>query len=110
MTFSRAATLERQWKNLKLHASSRLNVGDKRRKKCGREDNRRTGYHRVFDGAAGSVIQGAIARLIGQARPRNWMIRLRHNGLNGILADEMGLGKTLQSISMLGYLEEYSSP
>ena len=37
------------------------------------------------------------------------MIRLRHNGLNGILADEMGLGKTLQSISMFGYLEEYSS-
>ncbi|KAF8323656.1 hypothetical protein F5887DRAFT_927167 [Amanita rubescens] len=27
----------------------------------------------------------------------NWMVSLRHNGLNGILADEMGLGKTSSS-------------
>ncbi|CAI5526384.1 unnamed protein product [Closterium sp. Naga37s-1] len=36
----------------------------------------------------------------------NWMIRLYENGINGILADEMGLGKTLQSVSLLGYLQE----
>ena len=49
-----------------------------------------------------SVIQGTMRPY--QLAGLNWMIRLRHNGLNGILADEMGLGKTLQSISMLGYL------
>ena len=37
----------------------------------------------------------------------NWLIRLYDNGINGILADEMGLGKTLQTISLLGYLNEY---
>ena len=37
----------------------------------------------------------------------NWMIRLFDHGINGILADEMGLGKTLQTISLLGYLNEY---
>ena len=36
----------------------------------------------------------------------NWMIKLQENGVNGILADEMGLGKTLQSISLMGYLQE----
>ncbi|KAJ3669555.1 hypothetical protein LUZ60_011505 [Juncus effusus] len=37
----------------------------------------------------------------------NWLIRLYENGINGILADEMGLGKTLQTISLLGYLQEF---
>ena len=37
----------------------------------------------------------------------NWMIHLYDNGINGILADEMGLGKTLQTISLLGYLNEF---
>jgi SWI/SNF-related matrix-associated actin-dependent regulator of chromatin subfamily A member 5 len=37
----------------------------------------------------------------------NWLIRLYDNGINGILADEMGLGKTLQTISLLGYLNEF---
>ncbi|KAG5559938.1 hypothetical protein RHGRI_003285 [Rhododendron griersonianum] len=37
----------------------------------------------------------------------NWLIRLYENGINGILADEMGLGKTLQTISLLGYLNEF---
>ena len=27
--------------------------------------------------------------------------------MNGIMADEMGLGKTLQSISILGYTQEF---
>jgi len=51
-----------------------------------------------------SLIQGEMRPY--QLAGLNWMIRLRSNGLNGILADEMGLGKTLQSIAMLGYLEE----
>lgn len=37
----------------------------------------------------------------------NWMIKLQENGVNGILADEMGLGKTLQSISILGFMQEF---
>lgn len=37
----------------------------------------------------------------------NWMIKLFDSGINGILADEMGLGKTLQTISLLGYLNEH---
>eukprot|EP00004_Rigifila_ramosa_P019855 TRINITY_DN5102_c0_g1_i3.p1 TRINITY_DN5102_c0_g1~~TRINITY_DN5102_c0_g1_i3.p1 ORF type:complete len:635 (-),score=159.93 TRINITY_DN5102_c0_g1_i3:1392-3296(-) len=36
----------------------------------------------------------------------NWLIQLHETGLNGILADEMGLGKTLQTISLLGFLQE----
>ncbi|KAI0981396.1 hypothetical protein GJ496_011058 [Pomphorhynchus laevis] len=40
-----------------------------------------------------------------QVRGLNWMIRLHENGINGILADEMGLGKTLQTISLLGYMQ-----
>jgi SWI/SNF-related matrix-associated actin-dependent regulator of chromatin subfamily A member 5 len=36
----------------------------------------------------------------------NWLISLYDRGINGILADEMGLGKTLQTISILGYLNE----
>ena len=47
----------------------------------------------------------------GEMRPYqleglNWMIKLFDNNINGILADEMGLGKTLQTISLLGYLQE----
>lgn len=42
-----------------------------------------------------------------QLQGLNWMIHLYDNGINGILADEMGLGKTLQTISLLGYLQEY---
>ena len=42
-----------------------------------------------------------------QIRGLNWMINLYENGINGILADEMGLGKTLQTISMLGYLQNF---
>ena len=41
-----------------------------------------------------------------QLQGLNWMIHLYDNGINGILADEMGLGKTLQTISLLGYLNE----
>ena len=37
----------------------------------------------------------------------NWMISLNETGINGILADEMGLGKTIQTISLLGYLQEF---
>ena len=36
----------------------------------------------------------------------NWLLRLYGSGVSGILADEMGLGKTLQSISLLGYLNQ----
>ena len=36
----------------------------------------------------------------------NWLISLYDRGINGILADEMGLGKTLQTISILGYLNQ----
>uniref|UniRef100_A0A061QM65 SWI/SNF-related matrix-associated actin-dependent regulator of chromatin subfamily A member 5 n=1 Tax=Tetraselmis sp. GSL018 TaxID=582737 RepID=A0A061QM65_9CHLO len=42
-----------------------------------------------------------------QMQGLNWLIHLYDNGINGILADEMGLGKTLQTISLLGYLNEY---
>ena len=42
-----------------------------------------------------------------QLQGLNWLIHLYENGINGILADEMGLGKTLQTISLLGYLQEY---
>jgi len=42
-----------------------------------------------------------------QLQGLNWMIHLYDNGINGILADEMGLGKTLQTISLLGYLNEF---
>jgi SWI/SNF-related matrix-associated actin-dependent regulator of chromatin subfamily A member 5 len=42
-----------------------------------------------------------------QLQGLNWLIHLYDNGINGILADEMGLGKTLQTISLLGYLQEY---
>ncbi|RLN75764.1 hypothetical protein BBJ28_00010208 [Nothophytophthora sp. Chile5] len=39
----------------------------------------------------------------------SWMINLAHQGINGILADEMGLGKTLQTISVLGYFQEFEN-
>lgn len=42
-----------------------------------------------------------------QVRGLNWLISLYENGINGILADEMGLGKTLQTISLLGYLQQF---
>ena len=42
-----------------------------------------------------------------QLQGLNWLVHLYDNGINGILADEMGLGKTLQTISLLGYLNEY---
>jgi len=84
-----------------------LNVGDKRRKNSVDEKITDEPDTVEFLTAQPSVIQGQMRPY--QLAGLNWMIRLRHNGLNGILADEMGLGKTLQSISMLGYLEEYSS-
>ncbi|KAL3505775.1 hypothetical protein ACH5RR_031157 [Cinchona calisaya] len=52
-----------------------------------------------------SCIQGKMRDY--QLAGLNWLIRLYENGINGILADEMGLGKTLQTISLLGYLQEY---
>ena len=84
-----------------------LNVGDKRRKNSVDEKITDEPDTVEFLTKQPSVIQGTMRPY--QLAGLNWMIRLRHNGLNGILADEMGLGKTLQSISMLGYLEEYSS-
>ena len=84
-----------------------LNVGDKRRKNSVDEKVTDEPDQIEFLTKQPSVIQGTMRPY--QLAGLNWMIRLRHNGLNGILADEMGLGKTLQSISMLGYLEEYSS-
>ena len=36
----------------------------------------------------------------------NWLINLNHKGVNGIVADEMGLGKTLQTIALLGWLQQ----
>jgi len=84
-----------------------LNVGDKRRKNSVDEKITDEPDTIEFLTKQPSVIQGTMRPY--QLAGLNWMIRLRHNGLNGILADEMGLGKTLQSISMLGYLEEYSS-
>ncbi len=84
-----------------------LNVGDKRRKNSVDEKVTDEPDHIEFLTKQPSVIRGTMRPY--QLAGLNWMIRLRHNGLNGILADEMGLGKTLQSISMLGYLEEYSS-
>ena len=84
-----------------------LNVGDKRRKNSVDEKITDEPDTIEFLTSQPSVIQGTMRPY--QLAGLNWMIRLRHNGLNGILADEMGLGKTLQSISMLGYLEEYSS-
>ncbi|CAL8460870.1 g401 [Coccomyxa elongata] len=53
-----------------------------------------------------SVIKHGIMREY-QMQGLNWLIHLYDNGINGILADEMGLGKTLQTISLLGYLQEY---
>ena len=84
-----------------------LNVGDKRRKNSVDEKVTDEPDQIEFLTKQPSVIRGTMRPY--QLAGLNWMIRLRHNGLNGILADEMGLGKTLQSISMLGYLEEYSS-
>ena len=84
-----------------------LNVGDKRRKNSVDEKVTDEPDTVEFLTSQPSVIRGQMRPY--QLAGLNWMIRLRHNGLNGILADEMGLGKTLQSISMLGYLEEYSS-
>ena len=84
-----------------------LNVGDKRRKNSVDEKVTDEPDTVEFLTKQPSVIRGTMRPY--QLAGLNWMIRLRHNGLNGILADEMGLGKTLQSISMLGYLEEYSS-
>ena len=84
-----------------------LNVGDKRRKNSVDEKVTDEPDQIEFLTSQPSNIQGQMRPY--QLAGLNWMIRLRHNGLNGILADEMGLGKTLQSISMLGYLEEYSS-
>ncbi|KAF8401535.1 hypothetical protein HHK36_012477 [Tetracentron sinense] len=52
-----------------------------------------------------SCIQGKMRDY--QLAGLNWLIRLYENGINGILADEMGLGKTLQTISLLGYLQEF---
>ncbi|MCO5580415.1 hypothetical protein L7F22_034281 [Adiantum nelumboides] len=52
-----------------------------------------------------SCIQGKMRDY--QLAGLNWMIKLYENGINGILADEMGLGKTLQTISLLGYLNEF---
>ncbi|KAM7279539.1 hypothetical protein ACFE04_006673 [Oxalis oulophora] len=52
-----------------------------------------------------SCIQGKMRDY--QLAGLNWLIRLYENGINGILADEMGLGKTLQTISLLGYLNEF---
>lgn len=45
----------------------------------------------------GEMTQYQIAGLIR-------LILLERKRMNGILADEMGLGKTLQTISMLGYM------
>ena len=84
-----------------------LNVGDKRRKNSVDEKITDEPDQVEYLTKQPSVIRGQMRPY--QLAGLNWMIRLRHNGLNGILADEMGLGKTLQSISMLGYLEEYSS-
>ena len=84
-----------------------LNVGDKRRKNSVDEKVTDEPDTVEFLTSQPSVIRGQMRPY--QLAGLNWMIRLRHNGLNGILADEMGLGKTLQSISMLGYLGEYSS-
>jgi SWI/SNF-related matrix-associated actin-dependent regulator of chromatin subfamily A member 5 len=42
-----------------------------------------------------------------QIQGLNWLINLYHHSINGILADEMGLGKTLQTLSLLGYLQQY---
>ncbi|KAA8548508.1 hypothetical protein F0562_000225 [Nyssa sinensis] len=52
-----------------------------------------------------SCIQGKMRDY--QLAGLNWLIRLYENGINGILADEMGLGKTLQTISLMGYLNEF---
>eukprot|EP00258_Populus_trichocarpa_P017348 XP_006378102.2 ISWI chromatin-remodeling complex ATPase CHR11 isoform X1 [Populus trichocarpa] len=52
-----------------------------------------------------SCIQGKMRDY--QLAGLNWLIRLYENGINGILADEMGLGKTLQTISLMGYLQEF---
>ena len=53
-----------------------------------------------------SYIKGGEMRSY-QIEGLNWLISLYHNNINGILADEMGLGKTLQTISLLGYLQEF---
>eukprot|EP00798_Chlamydomonas_sp_ICE-L_P018351 gene18351-24816_t len=53
-----------------------------------------------------SIISGAVMREY-QMQGLNWLIHLYDNGINGILADEMGLGKTLQTISLIGYLQEF---
>ncbi|XP_059632685.1 ISWI chromatin-remodeling complex ATPase CHR11 [Cornus florida] len=62
-----------------------------------------TGNTRLL--AQPSCIQGKMRDY--QLAGLNWLIRLYENGINGILADEMGLGKTLQTISLLGYLNEF---
>ncbi|KAI5082083.1 hypothetical protein GOP47_0001826 [Adiantum capillus-veneris] len=76
-------------------------------------------YLKEEEDALGSNVGGGGTRLLvqpsciqGKMRDYqlaglNWMIKLYENGINGILADEMGLGKTLQTISLLGYLNEF---
>ncbi|KAK9812302.1 hypothetical protein WJX73_000685 [Symbiochloris irregularis] len=69
------------------------------------KDERKGGQgHRLI--AQPSVIKHGTMREY-QMQGLNWLIHLYDNGINGILADEMGLGKTLQTISLLGYLNEY---
>ena len=71
-----------------------MNVGDKRRKNSVDEKITDEPDTIEFLTKQPSVIQGTMRPY--QLAGLNWMIRLRHNGLNGILADEMGLGKTCQ--------------
>ena len=84
-----------------------LNVGDKRRKNSVDEKITDEPDTIEFLTKQPSVIQGTMRPY--QLAGLNWMIRLRHNGLNGILADEMGLGKTLQTLALLDVLMRQGS-
>ncbi|CAD7698507.1 unnamed protein product [Ostreobium quekettii] len=68
------------------------------------EDGGEAAGHRLL--AQPASIKGGKMRDY-QLQGLNWLIHLYQNGINGILADEMGLGKTLQTISLLGYLNEF---
>lgn len=53
-----------------------------------------------------AILQGGQLRSY-QLEGLNWLARLYTSGISGVLADEMGLGKTVQTVAMIGYLQEY---
>jgi len=54
-----------------------------------------------------SILKGGGSLRDYQLEGLNWLARLYTSGISGVLADEMGLGKTVQTVAMIGYLEEF---